>query len=414
MSVVASESYIQSLFAGRIGGEGFGKDTKIYKFEKIKRAKRAAMAANPGAELIDLGVGEPDEMAFPNVVEALQREAAKPENRGYADNGVAEFKEAAARYMKRIYGVETDPATEVVHGIGSKPALAMIASAFINPGDITLMTAPGYPVMATHTRWYGGEVHTLPLLEENGFLPDLDAIPADIRKRAKLLYLNYPNNPTGALATREFYEKVVSFARENDIVVVSDAAYAALTFDGAPLSFLSVPGAKEVGIEIHSLSKAFNMTGWRLAFVTGNPLVVAGYANVKDNYDSGQFIAIQKAGIEALDHPEITEKIAAKYRRRLISLAETLGALGFTVKPPRGSFYLYTRVPNGLKGGRRFANAEEFSEFLITEKLISSVPWDDAGPYVRFSATFVARDEADEARVLGEIRRRLSDMAFEF
>lgn len=411
---VATESYIQSLFAERIGGAGFGKDTKIYKFEKIKRAKRAAMAANPGVELIDLGVGEPDEMAFPKVVATLQQEAAKPENRGYADNGIAEFKEAAARYMKRIYGVDVDPATEVVHGIGSKPVLAMMAGVFINPGDVMLMTAPGYPVMATHTRWYGGEVHTLPLLEENNFLPDLDAISADIRRRAKLLYLNYPNNPTGALATPEFYEKVVRFAKENDIVVVSDAAYAALTFDGAPLSFLSVPGAKEVGIEIHSLSKAYNMTGWRLAFVTGNPLVVAGYANVKDNYDSGQFIAIQKAGVEALDHPEITDRIAAKYKRRLVSLAETLGGLGFTVKPPRGSFYLYTRVPKGVKNGRRFANAEEFSEFLITEKLISSVPWDDAGSFVRFSATFVAKNEADETRVLTEIRRRLSDMEFEF
>jgi len=304
---LSQESYIQSLFAERIGGAMFGKEQKIYKFEKIKRAKRAALAANPGMELIDFGVGEPDEMAFPGVVEALRKEAEKPENRGYADNGIQEFKDAAARYLRTVYGVaDIDPETEVMHGIGSKPVLAMLPAIFINPGDVTLMTVPGYPVMGTHTRWYGGEVVNLQLREENGFLPDLDAIPRDVRQRAKLLYLNYPNNPTGAGATKAFFEKVVTFANENDLVVAHDAAYAALTYGSKPLSFLSVPGAKDVGVEIHSLSKAYNMTGWRLAFVAGNKRVIAGYGNVKDNYDSGQFKAIQRAGAYALDHPEIT------------------------------------------------------------------------------------------------------------
>jgi LL-diaminopimelate aminotransferase len=409
------ETYIQSLFADRIGGSMFGKETKIYKFEKIKRAKRAALAAHPGAELIDFGVGEPDEMAFPGVVQSLQREAELPENRGYADNGIQEFKDAAARYMQTAFGVSgINPETEVLHGIGSKPVLALFPAAFINPGDVTLMTVPGYPIMGTHTRWYGGSVVNLPLLEQNGFLPDLDSIPADVRKKAKLLYINYPNNPTGAGATLPFFEKVVQFAKENNVIVVHDAAYAALMYGSKPLSFLSIPGAKDVGVEIHSLSKAYNMTGWRLAFVAGNARVVAGYGNVKDNYDSGQFKAIQKAGVYALEHPEITDEITAKYERRLRAMTAVLADLGFSAKMPAGTFYLYVKMPKGVKNGRKFANAEEFSEFLITEKLISTVPWDDAGAYIRFSATFESKGKADEQRVLEEFKKRMAGLEFEF
>lgn len=406
-----SDSYIQRLFAGRIGGERFGKSTVIYKFEKIKRAKRAALATNPGAEIIDLGVGEPDEMAFPGVVRTLQAQCAKPENRGYADNGIQEFKDAAAEYMARVFGVKgIDPVNEVIHSIGSKPALAMLPYAFINPGDMTLATVPGYPVICTHTKYAGGDVHHLPLLEEDGFFPRLDKIPAAVRRRAKLLYINYPNNPTGATATVKFYKEVVEFARKNRVVVVQDAAYAALVYRKKPLSFLSVPGAKDVGVEIHSLSKAYNMTGWRLAFVTGSEKVVSAFAHIKDNVDSGQFKAIQKAGIHALRHPEITEKITAKYRRRLEALVRVLGRAGFKARMPGGSFYLYTRAPRAIKGGPGFNSAEEFSQYLIREKLISTVPWDDAGPYIRLSATFEAKGLRDEKRVLDEIAMRLSDI----
>ena len=409
------ETYIQSLFSERIGGKMFGKEQKIYKFEKIKRAKRAALAAHPGEELIDFGVGEPDEMAFTGVVQILQKEAALPANRGYADNGIQEFKDAAARYMQKVYGVGgINPESEVLHGMGSKPVLAMIPAVFINPGDVTLMTVPNYPVMGTHTRWYGGEVVNLPLTEENEFLPDLDAVPPDVRKRVKLLYINYPNNPTGECATRAFFERVVKFARENEIIVVNDAAYAALTYGTKPLSFLSVPGAKDVGVEIHSLSKAFNMTGWRLAFVVGNDRVIAGYGNVKDNYDSGQFKAIQKAGVYALDHPEITGEITAKYERRLRSMSSVLAEMGFSARMPAGTFYLYVKMPKAVRGGKRFLSAEEFSEFLITEKLISTVPWDDAGSYIRFSATFESSGRSDEQRVLDEFRKRMSGLTFEF
>lgn len=407
---------IRRLFADRIGGERFGLDTEIYKFEKIKRAKQAARAEHPDMELIDLGVGEPDAMADPGVVQVLAEEAQKPENRFYADNGIFAFKQAACEYMSQVFGVnDLNPETEINHVIGSKSALAMLPSVFINKGDIALLPSPCYPVLGTHTEYLGGEVVYLPISEENDFLPDLDALGADVLQRAKLLYLNYPNNPTGASATPEFFSKVVRFARDHKLLVVHDAAYAALVFDGAkPLSFLATPGAKEVGVELHSLSKSFNMTGWRIGFIAGHPLVVKAFATIKDNTDSGQFIAIQKAAAYALRNPEITRTISAKYSRRHDLLVQALSELGFDARKPNGSFFLYTRAPKGIAGGPEFDSAEQFSEYLIREKLISTVPWDDTGPYVRFSVTFQAENEADERRVIDTVKRRLSDVRFIF
>jgi LL-diaminopimelate aminotransferase len=414
-----SDTYIQNLIADRIGGCQYGKSTAIYKFEKIKRAKRAALAANPGAEIIDMGVGEPDEMAFPEVVERLTQEARKPENRGYADNGDAVLKEAAARYLEKVCGVRgINPETEVLHSIGSKAALSILPAALINPGDVVLMTTPGYPVFGTHSKYYGGVVHNLPLTQDRAFLPDLDTIPGEILRKAKALVLNYPNNPTGASATPEFFAKVVAFAKKNNVVVIHDAAYAALVFEGKPLSFLATPGAKEVGVELHSTSKSFNMTGWRCGFVAGNELLVKAYGDVKDNTDSGQFLAIQHAAAYCLDHPQITEKIAAKYSRRMDALVQVLRSAGFDAKKPRGSFFLYVKAPGAAirKDGSRidFKSAEEVSQWLITEKLISSVPWDDVGTYLRFSVTFIAKNQAEEKVVLDEIARRLSGIRFEF
>lgn len=410
-----NESYIQSLFAERLGGNQFGKDTTIYKFEKIKRAKRAALEANPGKELFDMGVGEPDEMAYPGVIKVLQEEAARPENRGYTDNGIQEFKEAAVNYMANVFGVkDLDPHKHVNHSIGSKPGLAMFPAIYINPGDVILMTVPGYPVMGTHASFLGGEVVNLELKEESNFLPDLKSIDPKIIERTKILYLNYPNNPTGANATREFYEEVVAFAKKNKIIVIQDAAYSALTYNGEPLSFLSVPGAMDVGVEFHSLSKAYNMTGWRIAFIVGNELVVKGFAHIKDNVDSGQFAAIQKAGIYALDHPEITREILEKYRRRLTLMVDALNSVGFNATLPGGSFFLYVKAPRGIEGGEEFKTAEDFSQYLIKEMLISTVPWDNVGNYVRFSATFAAKDSADETRIMTEIKNRLSSSKFIF
>ena len=256
----------------------------------------------------------------------------------------------------------------------------------------------------------------LPLLEENGYLPDLESLTEDQRKRAKLLYLNYPNNPTGASATVEFFTKAVEFAKKNNILIVSDAAYAPLNFVGKPLSILSIPGAKDVAVELHSMSKGFNMTGWRLSWVCGNPLAVKAFATVKDNADSGQFIAIQKAAIAALDdQAAITPMISAKYERRLKSMVETLKKLGFNAKVPAGSFYLYVKAPKAASDGTVFSSGEDFSQWLIKNKLISAVPWDDVGPYIRFGATFVARGgQKEEEEVLAEFARRLSDAKFTF
>jgi LL-diaminopimelate aminotransferase len=414
-----SESYIQNLFAERIGGSQYGKSQNIYKFERIKRAKRAAMALNPKAEILDLGVGEPDEMAFPEVVAKLGEEAARPENRGYADNGDAVLKQAAARHLERVFGVGgVDPETEIIHSIGSKAALSILPAALINPGDFVLMTVPGYPVFGTHARYYGGVVYHLKLTAENHFLPRLDTIPGEVVRKAKALVLNYPNNPTGASATPEFFERVVEFARKNRIAVIHDAAYAGLIFEGKPLSFLATPSAKEVGVELHSVSKSFNMTGWRCGFVAGNPLLVKAYGDVKDNTDSGQFLAIQHAAAYCLEHPEITERIAAKYSRRMDGLVKALRGAGFDAKKPKGSFFLYVKAPKAarLKDGKQtsFGNAEEVSQWLITEKFISTVPWDDAGPALRFSVTFAAKTMEEERGILSEMAARLSGVQFEF
>jgi LL-diaminopimelate aminotransferase len=414
-----SDSYIQNLFAERIGGRQYGKSTAIYKFEKIKRAKRAALLAHPGAEIIDMGVGEPDEMAFPEVVAKLDEEARKPENRGYADNGDAGLKEAAARYLDRVCGVSgINPETEVVHSIGSKAALSILPAALINPGDYALMTTPGYPVFGTHSKYYGGLVHNLPLTEANSFLPDLKSIPDEVLRKAKVLVINYPNNPTGAGATPEFFRAVVDFALRHSLVVIHDAAYAALVFSGQPLSFLATPGAREVGVELHSTSKSFNMTGWRCGFVAGNELLVKAYGDIKDNTDSGQFLAIQHAAAYCFDHPEITAKIAAKYSRRMDALVEVLRGAGFDARKPPGSFFLYVKAPRATVSPdcarTEFRSAEEVSQWLITDKLISTVPWDDAGAYLRLSVTFAARDAAEERRVLGETAKRLGGVRFEF
>jgi LL-diaminopimelate aminotransferase len=409
----SADPWFQSLFALRIGGANYGKGTEIYKFEKIKRAKRAVLAAHPERTLLDFGIGENDDMAEPLVREALKREVDKLENRGYADNGIQAFKDAAAAFMKKVFGVTLDPVTEVNHAIGSKPALAMLPACFINPGDVTLMTVPGYPVAGTHTKYYGGEVYNLPLLEQNGFYPDLGAVPADIKKRAKLLVINYPNSPTGAVATQDFYKRVIDFAQTNHIVVVQDAAHILLTYDRAPLSFLQVEGAKEVGVEIHSMSKGFNMIGWRMAFVAGHRKIVQAFADVKDNSDSGQFMAIQQAAATALQHPEIFERTRVKYQRRLRKLVAALTKVGFQAKMPGGTYFLYAAAPKSC-GGKLFANAEEASQFLIQGQSIICVPWDNAGPYLRFSVTYLAKDEMEEDALMDETVRRLGRLELRF
>jgi len=410
-------TYLHNLFAQRIGGPGYGlKEAPIYKFERIKRAKRAALVAHPGKELLDFGVGEPDSMADSKVVASLAQEASLPENRGYADNGGPRLRLAAAHYMKEVFGVTADPETEILHSIGSKAALSILPAALIDPGDVVLMTSPGYPVFGTHAAYYGGVVHALPLTPENKYLPRLDTIPRAILDKAKVLVLNYPNNPTGASASAAFFQQVVEFAKREEIVVIHDAAYTALIFEGKPLSFLSILGAKDVGLELHTTSKAFNMTGWRCGFVVGNSLLVKAYADVKDNTDSGQFLALQNASAVAFENPQITRDTSAKYSRRMDSLVQILQKAGFPAEKPAGSFFLYSRAPKSATGAKEqvFPNGEAFSKWLIEEQLVSTVPWDEAGANVRFSVTFAARDRKDEDRVLGELASRLKPYQFQF
>jgi len=405
---------VQALFAERIGGALFGTTQEIYKFEKIKRAKAAARQAHPGVELLDFGVGEPDQMAPLAIRKALKKAVDDPANRGYADNGIREFKVAAAAYMAEFFGVTgLNPDTEINHSIGSKPALALLPTCFINPGDVALVTVPGYPVLATHTRYLGGTAVKVPLLKKNGFYPDLGAIDPDVARRAKLFYVNYPNNPTGAAPSEEFFDRLIAFAQQHNILIVQDAAYATLTYGRKPLSILSRPGGKECAIELHSMSKSYNMTGWRLGFVVGAERVVQAYAEVKDNVDSGQFKAIQLAACAGIADRKLADKISRHYARRLRKMVKCLRSFGFDAKMPGGTFYLYVPAPKGA-GAVAFATAEDASQFLIREHLISTVPWDDVGTFLRFSATFESAGDKDDDRVIAELGARLEKAQLRF
>jgi LL-diaminopimelate aminotransferase len=400
---------MQALFAERIGGASFGIKTDIYKFQKIKNAKAEARVRHPDVELLDFGVGEPDRMAPTPIREALKHAVDDPANRGYADNGIAAFQQAAAEYMATFFGIgDLDPEKEIVHSIGSKPALAMLPLCFVNPGDAALVTVPGYPVLATHTRYLGGTVTPLPLRAENGFYPDLDAVDDADAGRAKLLYVNYPNNPTGAAPSEAFFDALIAFAERHNILIVQDAAYATLCYDRPPLSILSRPGGKQVAVELHSMSKSYNMTGWRLGFVAGNASAVKAYAEVKDNIDSGQFKAIQLAACAGIADRVLADAIKNHYEQRLRKMVAALNDAGFRAAMPGGTFYLYVPAPAGA-GTVDFATAEDASQFLIKEHLISTVPWDDAGAFLRFSATFESAGDNDDDRVIAALGERLAN-----
>ncbi len=325
------------------------KDLPPYLFADIDR-KKAALRAQ-GKDLIDLGIGDPDLPTPAHIVQAMQKAAAEPRFHRYPSyEGMKEFREAAVSWYRQRFGVTLDAATECCALIGSKEGIAHFPVAFVDPGELVLVPDPGYPVYATWTRFVGGEVHYMPLRRDNGFLPDLDAIPKDVAKRAKLMWINYPNNPTAALATREFYERVVAFAKEHDIIVASDVAYSEIYFEGeAPRSFLEVPGAKDVGIEFQSLSKTFNMTGWRIGFAVGNAQLVQGLGKVKTNTDSGAFEAVQAAAVAALtSSQDCVQRMRDIYRERRQILCDGLERAGMTVLRPKATFYVLIVCPKGL------------------------------------------------------------------
>jgi LL-diaminopimelate aminotransferase len=318
-----------------------------YLFAEIDKKKKAAIAA--GRDVINLGVGDPDRPTPSSIIGSLQHHVENPAFHQYAlDQGAPELRRSIAAFCKRRYGIDLDPDTEILALIGSKEGLAHFPLAVLNPGDISLVPDPCYPVYRSSSMFVGADVYTMPLEPSLGFRPDLDAIPADVYSLARLMFLNYPNNPTGGTADLPFFEKVVELARARNFVVAQDAAYNEMYFDQAAPSILQVPGAKDVAVEFHSLSKTFNMTGWRVGFAIGGAPMIAALAQVKANVDSGIFTAIQFAGISALDDYEtLTPPIRALYKERRDAFLAALKAIGWDVPAPQATFYVWVPCPNG-------------------------------------------------------------------
>ncbi|MEE8135655.1 MAG: LL-diaminopimelate aminotransferase [Thermodesulfobacteriota bacterium] len=357
-----------------------------YLFAEIDAKKNEMI--KKGVEVIDLGVGDPDIPTPDFIIEALKVGAEDPENHRYPSyQGMRSFRVAVADWYKERFNVDLDPDTEVIALIGSKEGIAHAPLAFIDPGDVGLFADPGYPVYPTSISFAGGEPYAVPILKENDFLPDLNAIPEDIRNRAQLIFLNYPNNPTTAVAEEGFFKDVVDFASKNNILICHDAAYTEIAYDGySPLSFLQADGAKDVGIEFHSLSKTFNMTGWRIAFAVGNKKAIAGIGKIKTNIDSGAFQAVQYAGIVALQNYKsgLQDRIQIFQERRDI-FCKGLDEAGLKYHFPKATFYVWFEVPEGL-------TSKEFSSKLLSESGIVVTPGNGFGEYgegyARVSTTF--------------------------
>ncbi|MFN3976093.1 MAG: LL-diaminopimelate aminotransferase [Aquificaceae bacterium] len=346
-----------------------------YLFAQIDQKKREKL--QQGVDLIDLGVGDPDIPTPKPIVEAMQRAVEKPEHHRYPSyEGMLSFRQAVADWYKRRFGVDLDPNKEVIALIGSKEGIAHFPLAFVNPGEVVLCPDPAYPVYKIGTLFAGGEPYILPLREENGFLPDFKSVPKDVLKRAKIIWVNYPNNPTSATADESFYKELIEWAKENNIIVASDLAYSEIYFgDKKPLSILQIEGAKEVAIEFHSLSKTYNMTGWRLGMAVGNKELIAGLGKVKTNVDSGQFQAIQEAGIAALSLPEEeAQRIRDVYRERRNAMIRALEEVGLEVYKSDATFYLWVKVPKGY-------TSAEFVSLLLDRCGIVCTPGNGFGEY---------------------------------
>ena len=319
-----------------------------YLFVEIDRRKSEAIEA--GRDIIDLGVGDPDQPTPSFIIEAMASAIRDPANHTYALGiGKRGFREAVCGFFQRRYGVEIDTNREILALLGSKEGIGHLPTAVVNPGDVVLVPSPGYPVYTSGTIFAGGTTHVMPLCEDHGWLPVFEDIPADVCRKARLMFLNYPNNPTAACADLEFFERAVSFARKHDILIAQDAAYGELYYEKPPPSILQVEGARDVAIELHSFSKTFNMTGWRVGFAVGNADAIAALAAVKSNLDSGVFGAVQSAAIEAITH---TDHVAVRamidlYRQRRDVIVDGLRAAGWSVPSPAATFYVWARCPSG-------------------------------------------------------------------
>ncbi len=381
--------------AGRV------KNLPPYLFATIDKMKQAALSK--GVDLIDLSIGDPDTPTPKHIVERMRKAVKNPAHHQYPSySGMPSFRQAVADWYKMRFNVTLDPGTEVLSLIGSKEGIGHIPLAFINPGDVVLVPSPGYPVYPVATMFAGGKSHIMPLLEKNDYLPDLKAIPDNVLKKAKLMFVNYPNNPTSACAGRAFYKDVVSFAAKNNIMVCHDAAYSEIYYDNQkPLSFLQIPGAKDVGIEFHSLSKTYNMTGWRIGFAVGNKDAIAGLGKIKTNLDSGVFQAIQEAGIEALNtNDNMLKKIRDLYQGRRDALYEGLKKLGFEANKPKATFYLWAKCPKGF-------SSMDFTVHLLNNAGILTTPGNGFGApgegYVRFALTVPVKRIKEAIERIGKI-----------
>ncbi len=356
-----------------------------YLFLEIDKAKRKAR--QEGRDIIDLGIGDPDLPTPQFIIEALSKAANDPANHRYAlDQGMPVLRQAISKWYERRFAIQLDPDTEILPLIGSKEGIAHFPLAFINPGDYALIPDPCYPPYKGGTILAGGKVFLMPLLQKNDFLPDLDRIPGNKIKKARVLYLNYPNNPTGATASLDFYRKAVDFCRQNNLILLSDVAYSEMAYDGyRPPSVFEVEGAKELAIEFHSLSKTYNMTGWRAGWACGNKNLVAGLAKVKSNLDSGIFSAIQIAATAALEADNShVQKMCAVYRERRDCLVAGLKALGWKANSPRATFYIWVKMPRGRNSIDFAYSILEICDLVVTP----GVGFGKYGEgYIRFALT---------------------------
>jgi LL-diaminopimelate aminotransferase len=365
-----------------------------YLFAAIDKMKQAAIAR--GVDIINLGIGDPDLPTPAAIIESLTQAAKNPKHHQYPSyEGMLSFRQAVANWYQRRFTVKLDPADEVLTLIGSKEGIGHIHLAFIDPGDVVLVPSPGYPVYPVGTSFCGGVSHIMPLTKANGFLPDLTAIPNNVARKAKMMWLNSPNNPTSVVMTKDYFKRVVDFAREHEIIVCHDAAYSEIYYDGKrPASFMEVEGAKDVGVEFHSLSKTYNMTGWRLGFVVGNEEIVAGLGKVKSNLDSGVFEAVQAAGITALGLDDaVTDAIRKTYQERRDTLIPGLKTLGLDVDAPPAAFYVWVTVPKGY-------TSASFTAHLLEKAGIVTTPGNGFGApgegYVRMTVC-TSRERLSEA-----------------
>lgn len=403
---------INELFSNRIGGRKY-LNNNLYLCSKIKKAKEEAI--NKGEEVLDLGTGEPNEKTDEVIVDALYEEAKKRENSQYSYNGCLEFNKACGGYLRVELGVNLDYKSEIIHCMEIKEALNVLPLAFVNKDDYIITTIPGSGVISNMSKWLDCNVYEYALNKFNNYLIDFEDIDVNILKKCKLLYINYPNNPTGAVATKEFFKEVVEYAKKYNFIVVHDAAYIDLCFDETnKISFLSVEGAKDVGVELYSFSKGFNMTGWRIGFVAGNKDIIKVYGSVRENLNSGQFLAIQKASITALNNYErINKEMKEMYLRRHKLIKDVLNKHGFKSEVPKAGFYQYVSVPKSCNGVM-FESAEEFSMWLIQNVNILVMPYDVNGKYIRISMAFNAMNEEEEKGVASALDEKLSKFKFEF